>query len=253
VTGRGPDAGDGRPALLAVRAPGATMRIRPASAERAWMQTEAGRYAKRCLPLLMANQSGWELLNPHAVTAVWDGGDTPAALKVMPHLPTGAPGIVSHFGLGVLTWHLPFAFRTPPGYNMLVRGPANQPKDGAAPLEGLVETDWSSAMFTMNWKLTRPGHPVTFEAGEAFAMIVPARRGELERFEPALRSWASEPEVAAGAERFSSSRMRFLDELAAVESAAGRHGWQRDYMLGRDVDGTPAIEHETRRQLAPFE
>src|SRR3712207_8402233 len=31
----------------------------------------------------------------------------------------------SHFGSGILTWNLPFLFRTPPGYNLHVRGPAN--------------------------------------------------------------------------------------------------------------------------------
>ena len=35
----------------------------------------------------------------------------------------------SHFGSGILTWHLPLLFRTPPGYDLLVRGPANHPKD----------------------------------------------------------------------------------------------------------------------------
>ena len=49
----------------------------------------------------------------------------------------------SHFGDGILTWHLPILFRTPPGYNLLVRGPANYPKDAVSPLEGIVETDWA--------------------------------------------------------------------------------------------------------------
>jgi Family of unknown function (DUF6065) len=42
-------------------------------------------------------------------------------------------------------------FRTPPGCNLYVRGPANSPKDGIAALEGIIETDWSEATFTMNW------------------------------------------------------------------------------------------------------
>jgi hypothetical protein len=36
------------------------MRIRPAPAVREWMETPAGQFAKRCLPLLIANRShGW--------------------------------------------------------------------------------------------------------------------------------------------------------------------------------------------------
>jgi hypothetical protein len=38
--------------------------------------------------------------------------------------------------------HLPMLFRSPAGYNLLVPGPANYPKDGVRPLEGIVEP-WS--------------------------------------------------------------------------------------------------------------
>ncbi|HMZ02762.1 MAG TPA: DUF6065 family protein, partial [Burkholderiaceae bacterium] len=59
--------------------------------------------------------------------------------------------ITSHFGSGILTFSLPYLFRTSPGYGMLVRGPTNCAKDGAAPLDGIVETDWAPYSFTMNW------------------------------------------------------------------------------------------------------
>ncbi len=65
----------------------------------------------------------------------------------------------SMFGHGILTFHIPFLVRTHPGYNLLVRGPANMPRDGVSPLEGIVETDWAVATFTMSWQLTLSGHP----------------------------------------------------------------------------------------------
>lgn len=46
--------------------------ITPAPASRAWMtaQSEADKgWPSRCLPMLIANQSGWELRNPCAFTA----------------------------------------------------------------------------------------------------------------------------------------------------------------------------------------
>ena len=91
---------------------------------------------------------------------------------------------ISHFGDGILTWHLPMLFRTPAGYNLLVRGPANYPRDGVCALEGIVETDWASASFSMSWKLTRKLMPVRFEVDEPICMIVPQRRAELEEFAP---------------------------------------------------------------------
>jgi hypothetical protein len=123
------------------------------------MQATNERFANRCLPLLIANQAGWFLLNSHPIRVTWDGGNELSNLQVeylkgFPPYPA-----VSHFGHGIVTWTIPYLFRTPPGYNLLVRGPSNWPKDGAHALEGIVETDWSVATFTMNWMLTRPNQP----------------------------------------------------------------------------------------------
>lgn len=142
--------------LVAIRL-SAGMPIRPALVDRPWMETPAGRFAKRCLPLMIANQAGWELLNPSGFTAAWQGGDELAAVTIWPDAGMPAFCVTSHFGSGILTWHVPYLFRTPRGYNLLVRGPANRPKDGISALEGIVETDWTAATFTMNWKFTRPG------------------------------------------------------------------------------------------------
>jgi hypothetical protein len=227
------------------------MRIRPAALDRAWLETPGGRFAKRCLPLMIANQAGWELLNPSGFTAIWEGRDDLGAVKIWPDPETTASWVTSHFGLGILTWHVPYLFRSPRDYNLLVRGPANMPKDGIAALEGLVETDWTVATFTMNWKFTRPGHAVRFEAGEPIAMLVPMRRGELERFRPVLREAASEPAIFDSFQRFSASRQNFLVALKSP-GAPVEPGWQRDYMLGRNVDGSPAPAHQTKLQLAAF-
>jgi Family of unknown function (DUF6065) len=74
------------------------MEIRPAERDREWMQTETGRFAKRCLPLLIANQAGWELLNPVGFSAIWDGTDALEAIRIWPHVAGANPGVVSHFG-----------------------------------------------------------------------------------------------------------------------------------------------------------
>ena len=168
-----------------------------------------------------------------------------------------APGAAkSNFGYGIVTWELPHLFRTPPGYNLLGRGPANLPRDGAGALEGLIETDWAVATFTMNWKLTRPHHPVTFEEDEPFCMIVPQRRGELEAFEPEVREVASDPETRAGYERFR-ARRRLL--VAAKHYAASkghpdypREEWEPEYFRGRGPEGTEASVHQTKLRLSPF-
>ncbi|HEV2633789.1 MAG TPA: DUF6065 family protein [Actinocrinis sp.] len=224
----------------------------PAQRNRDWIDATTQRFASRCLPLLIANQSGWWLLNSHDFTVSWDGTRRSEGLTVR-YFSGGEPyPALSHFGHGVLTFTLPFLFRTPPGWNLLARGPANQPKDGVAPLEGVVETDWSTAAFTMNWQITRPGMEIAFAKGEPICMIVPQRRGELEGVQPAIRP----VEEMADADKYQAwrdSRAEFLRELPDPQSPAAKAGWQRDYMLGRDVDGEYVQEHQRKLRLREFE
>jgi hypothetical protein len=245
--------------LIAYRlAPSPAMRLLPASRWRDWMNATVQRWANRCLPLLVANESGWVIENPYAFEATWDGGDHPQSLVI--EFDEGAvkhPRPGSHFGYGIITWAVPYLFRTPPGYNLLARGPANWPKDGICALEGLVETDWSVATFTMNWKMTRAGQPVRFEQGEPFCMVVPQPRGLLTQFSPRVRDIRSDPEAHEGHHRWSESRheltvRKFLSEHS-VDFADANEEWQRHYFKGVTPDGSEAPYHETQLRLPPFE
>lgn len=242
------------PTLIAYRvSPVPPLRLVTAPQARAWMDATGQRFANRCLPLLIANQAGWFILNSHALCATWDGGDGKEALRL--EYFSGAPPYpaASHFGHGILTWHIPYLFRTPPGYNLLARGPANWPKDGAIALEGIVETDWSVATFTMNWKLTAIGRPVTFEVGEPLCMLVPQRRGDLEAFQPEVRDLASDPDVSRAYRRWTETRDRFLADLQVPDSEAVKQSWQKDYFRGSAPDGSAAPVHQTRLHLREFD
>lgn len=246
----GPEPG---PRLTAyVLDPDAAMPLVPAAPDRDWMRAVPGRAAFRCLPLTMANQAGWFLLSAHTVRAVWDGGASPESLTVaVLSGPDSCPAL-SHFGSGVLSWVPPYLFRTPPDWNLLVRGPANAVKDGIAPLEGLVETDWTPATFTVNWKLTRPGFAVTFAEGEPVAMLVPQRRGELESFRPVTRPVGDDSELARAVEAWADARTRFVIEAQMPDTDAFRAGWQGDYFRGETPGGARAAQHQTRLRLRPF-
>ncbi len=209
----------------------------------------------RCLPMLIANQSGWEIRNRCAFTATWMDQEDGVDVMIAPDRRDADQFLpVSHFGSGILTWHLPIVFRTPPSYNLLVRGPANHPKDGVSPLEGVVETDWASASFSMSWKFTRKLMPVRFEVDEPFCMIVPQRRAELEEFVPEFRRIDSDEDLQRKHEAFLRSR-DVEGQMRAVEAVAagGRVPWQADYTRGRHIDGDAgAPDHQTRRHLRSF-
>jgi hypothetical protein len=215
---------------------GGGMKLRPAETEREWMNRTLHRFARRCLPLLMANASGWELLCPSAVTLTWKGDNAVDGVQIDP--PT--PYVKSHFGYGIVTFYIPFVFRTPPGVSLLLRGPANLPKDGLSPLEGLVETDWTPAPFAMNWKFTRTTS-TGFERDEPIAMLVPQQRGDLESYAVYTAPLSADPDVDNAVQRWSASRTHYLEKHLTHDS------WQKDYIQGRDA---PPGQPQRRRRLA---
>jgi hypothetical protein len=229
-------------------------RLRPAGAQRAWMDATPDSFAYRCLPLGIANGHGWELATPCAVEAWWDGGTGVDAVRIAIEGdadPISTP--VSMFGQGVLTFHVPGLFRTPPGWNMWISGPPNQPKDAIAPLSGLIETDWSPFTFTMNWQFTRPNHKVRFEVDEAFAFLFPVQRGALERFEPKFAPLESAPELANAFQDWSRSRDAFHREMVANPPAKSADRWQKHYYRGVDSNGCQHIDdHRTKSHVRPF-
>jgi hypothetical protein len=260
TTSSGDGARDVPPDLLAFPlGNGPWPRIAPAARWRKWMNDTHARWANRCLPLLVANEHGWVLLNSYPFVATWTGEDHQTSLKIEfsgEEVPP-QPRPESHFGYGIVTWTIPYLFQTPPGYNLLVRGPANWPKDGAHALEGLVETDWSLATFTMNWKITRPNHPVSFDEDEPYCMIVPQRRGELRSFRPRIRQLAQAPDIREAVDRHAESRHqlsvgKFLAEHS-LEFEPHTLAWEQDYFRGRRLDGTLAAEHEKHLRLPDFE
>jgi hypothetical protein len=251
------------------------MPITVAPVERDWMDATDRRAAYRCLPLTIANQAGWLIHSPVGFTAYWTGGPDKSSLQLDFDRPAGAPApdprafsvvsfatpaqvvhrdprILSHFGYGVVTFTLPYLFRTPRGINLWVKGPCNLIKDGAQPLEGIVETDWLPASFTMNWKLTRPDNPVRFERGEPICMLVPVPRGLAEGLQPCSLPLSSNPELERDYHEWERSRLQFNAALGTLRPDAVRRGWQRDYTKGLTPSGEQAQEHQTRLQLRPF-
>lgn len=226
--------------------------IRPAALDRVWMNATDQRFAYRCLPLNIANTHGWEILCPSPFTAIWGGEPEPGSVLVTPGS-GGPPPAVSHFGAGMLTFHLGCIFRTEPGYDLVVQGPVNSPKDAIAALTGIVEADWTSFSFTMNWMFTQPEIEVEFAAGEPFCHIYPIRRGEIETFEPEILPLASDRELQGRFKAWSAGRRLFNRELGQPGSDAQAQRWQKHYFRGIEVTGQPGpTDHRTALKIRPF-
>lgn len=226
-------------------------RLRPAPSGRDWMDALPEAYAYRCLPLTMANAHGWEICSPVAFEAVWNGGTSKDDITITSDdtglMPT------THFGSGILTFHVGYLFRTDPGISLMAQGPVNRPKDAIYPLSGLVETDWSSYTFTMNWLFTRPATPIRFERDEPFCHLFPTDPAVLETVDPVVAAFESDAETKALHDKWSASRNTFNADLLKPESSARSEKWQKDYYRGYQPDGEKGTDaHRTKLRLKPF-
>jgi len=224
----------------------------PGRPERAWMEAFDARHPYRCLPLTMANTTGWDILSPVGFTVEWNGGTAQSDLTIRadhPH-PDFHEFARSHFSTGVLTLHPGYLFRTPPGWSMWCMGPPNHIKDGIQPLVGLVETDWLPFPFTMNWHFTRPGR-VRFERGESFCFITLTEDKPMETFDVVHRRMESDPELHAQFNAWGTRRAEFNTRLAKGDPETVREAWQRFYFRGELPEGTGTApkNHVNKRRL----
>lgn len=239
------------PEIVAYSAWGRYVDVVPAWTRREWMDATNRGFAYHCLPIVLANQSGWFVLAAHGLVAEWNGGNAASDLRLEVPPEAGRVHAVSKVGNGILTWTIPYIFRTPPGWNLLCRGPANHVKDGICPLEGLVEADWAMASFSMNWKLTRPGR-CEFAAGEPVAMLVPHRRGDIETLDARFADLAENPALSEGYFEWAASRQQFLKAQRDGDPSALRDRYQKHYFQGSTVAGTAFPEHQKARDVKPF-
>ena len=229
-------------------------RIRPATTQRDWMEASPERFAYRCLPLAIANSSGWEVLSPCGFSARWNGGPLPSDVEIL--LDPGfaarkAP--VALFGQGTITFHVEGIMRTSPGWNLWVGGSPNAAKDGIAPLGGIVETDWSPYSFTMNWRFTRPDVWIRFEENEPFCFFFPIQRQLLEGLEPEIRSLDEDPDLKEAFLTWSASRDAFQKWVEEAKPSAPADKWQKLYYRGLRPDGSRGVEdHVSKVRLEAF-
>ena len=219
--------------------------------QRGWMDATPSRYAYRCLPLTIVNQTGWWIMNPVGFTANWRGQSAPGTIDFrFDHEPDLWKGwINSQFGEGIITWNTPFLFRTKPqGSRLLVCGPANHFKANAHPLTALIESDWMSMSFTMNYKIMSPNEPVRFDVGEPLFQAIPLVSNacaDLETAKVTYQKLGEDPEVNRSYQEWHEGRMRFHEQKARGDVRAD--DWQKDYFQGRDATGREAPpDHMTK-------
>jgi len=157
----------------------------------------------------------------------------------------------SNFTHGVVTFHTGYLFRTEPGWQTLASGPLNHPKDGIAPLTGVIETDWLPYPFTMNWRFTRPGI-VRWEKDEPFCLVFPVQQGSLEQTTPEVYDLNQDTALKEEFEAWRVSRQEFMTKFRSGDEETLKQAWQKFYFQGKLASTGDTIPgHVSKLRLDP--
>lgn len=219
------------------------VRIEPANQNRDWMDTSDHRFAYRCLPLNIANQHGWAVYPENTISAIWHGGKQVESVEIL----NSGQGIAgSHFGNGVLTFHVDHIFKISPGYSLYITGSPNSPKKNIVPLTGIYEADWAPYSFTMNWKFTEMNKIVTFDKNDPFCFIFPIERDLIESFTVERKHIQEDEQLNTHFTMWGKSRSNFIADTDRDAST-----WQKEYFRGVYPDGQkcPFANHKTKLNI----
>lgn len=229
-------------------------KIEPASSKRVWMDNLNNGNIYRCLPLKIANEFGWIIYSPVSAYLEWNGEIGPDDIRFafgddMPR--TERQCLSSHFGSGVFTLNLPWVFRTPVGTQLMVRGVPNYVYDGITPLEGVVETDWLSFTFTVNFRVNRPFERVFLRPYEPLVLIHPVSVDNLEQFELESKQINEDLDFQEEFMKYTESRAMFMQR----QKEENISDWQGHYFKGETIeenkveDVDPEFNHKKRIKL----
>ena len=223
---------------------GMRMEIEQSTVDREWMNNLPDSYAYRCLPMTYASRHGWAIKLKHDVEVIWDGGYHSSGTQIIcgrEQIP-GAVFADNGTGNGVVTFHLNAVPRTSPEWNLWIIGAPNLVVPGAAPLSGIVESDWMFSSPTMNWKITEPNKLVTFKAGDPVFFFIPIHKTQLEEFKITHKSLSDDQAM----------HDRFMEHAnyRSVTDAAGQSAFSKRYLRGKNQDGTvPDWPHHHKTKL----
>jgi len=158
--------------------------VTPAASRRDWMDETQQRFAYKCVPLVMANTSGYHIACPFNLRVRWNGSNAANGVEIecldedfkemLPDL------FASHFGSGILTFRMPWIIRSDTvGIGAEITGSPNQWIPGLFPLQGMVQTWGHASSATMNWRLQYKdtdfyipvGFPIAFIRPVSFEML----------------------------------------------------------------------------------
>lgn len=127
-------------------------------------------HANLCLPLIMANGLGFDILSPATFEVEWSGDEQEEA-KIFSHESKSFESLITnHSACGSFTVQTKFIPKTEKGYFIFMKGIPNERRKFSV-MEGLVEAWWSPSTFGLVCLCNCPGK-FKIEKGEPIARMV---------------------------------------------------------------------------------
>ena len=219
-------------------------KIQQSRLKRDWMDETYNKHAYKCLPMSAANVNGWELVLQQDVVVQWDGGNTTPRVLEGEFL-DGRPVVIPSI-IGIMSFATGWAINTEEGYDTWITGSPNYFVDGAAPLSATIPSSWWPDEFNMNWKITKIGEPVKFEAGMPFMFFNIYKNDLLENAQIVVENLWDKPELMAKRQSYGDAKMKKLHEQPWT--------WMNGIRSGLDENGNQiGPKHDGLIKLAePF-
>jgi hypothetical protein len=200
-----------------------------------------------CLPINIGNQYGFVINSLRDFEMTWDGSNNKADDITINFLnPDNAEKqtIQGGFSTGVVTIQNHFAFKTPPGVNLMTVQPPNMYLPGCVAMTGVIETDQIRRDFTFNIKITIPNYTVTVKKGDPLGAFIPIPRYYVDQFELGLVTDYFSEELY-------NNELAEAAELSIQRNTVDKprpHQAGRRYFNGNHSDGQPFVDHQKRVQ-----
>jgi len=214
--------------------------IKQSRFNRDWMDATYNKHAYQCLPLTVANVTGWELILQQDVVVQWDGGNTvPKVLEgeKLDDRPIAIPSII-----GMMSFTTGWAFNTEDGYSTWISGSPNYFVDGAVPLTASIPSYWWPDEFNMNWQITKVGEPVLFPKGMPIMHFVIYPNTLLESTEIVVENLWDKPQLMDARQSYGNAKSeKMRDEpwtwMKGIKTGLDEKGER----IGPAFDGLPKL------------
>jgi hypothetical protein len=210
------------------------------SSKRDWFSS----HFYKCLPLVIANQYGFEIKTPYAMSFIWNGESNNSAISwnvfnSKEELHGKQPEVRSHFGHGIITYALPWTLKTPKGVNLMIMPPPNIIIPNITVMTGVVETDNLDRHFTLNLKIQEPNKLVHIPKGQPIATLLPIPRYFQDKFKLQFAEDIMSQDELTRMDTFTEKEYELRQQEYEPPNKPGMR-----YFKGLDAFGEPFEDHQ---------